>query len=697
VESTLTTLDTVRTEHTVRLICATYVHSRRSKGKNQVQTYTFRDAYDFWETVDHLAEVNHPLYLVAHNLNYDLGVLAWDVALTDRDWELKRMYNKGTTTIIRMSREKRTLIFVDNMNWFKCSLAVLGDLVGLPKLDVDPLNATDEEIARYCPRDVEIMVRAWELWFKFLDDNDMGNWAVTAPSQAMHAFRHRFLHHKLLVHRNTEAIEMEREAYRGGRTSVFYRGELHNRPVFKLDLNSAYPAAMLAYPMPTRLMFVSHHVDLADLSAWIKAHCVIAEVEVNCDRNPFPVHHHGHNVYPVGVFTTTLTTPELSYALGKGWITRIMRAAVYEAHPIFAKYIAELYAIRQGFVSDGNIVYAYLMKLMLNGLYGKFGQTASEFVEYGPVDEVLDRSITLLDPAKCTKEILYRFGQTLYTEEDQGETPSSMPAIAAHVTAYVRMRLFTLREKAGTQEVYYCDTDSLFVSTLGRERLDPEIDPTRLGALKEEDVTNRLTILSPKTYLWNDHWTRKGVPPSSSEIAPNTFRFVKFPSLRGLARRSQGSGFYTEITTRHLNYTIYDGKPRPDGWIVPLNGSDLTPSQHDDPFVDQRLWEIDTEITALRDTKRLPQSIVLTLWNYRTGQFKQGRDSRGSLVAPEYSNLDSLATELGFADLEALQEAVLYQLSIDTTIRKLTDEKTRLLHLTPPALVNSRLATELPF
>jgi len=686
VETNLNPLDANRTEHAVRLICASYLQLRKPPRHNTRVDHVLYTMGAFWDLVEKLAKPLHPLTLTAHNLNYDLGVLHWDTELMERGWQLSWIHTKGTTTIIRLKKGHCQLLFTDNMNWWHESLAKVGARMGLPKLDADPLNATDAEILPYCQRDVEIMVRAWSEWFKFLDTHDLGNWGTTVPSQAMRAFKHRFLSYKLLVHHQPEALELERAAYRGGRTSVFYQGQITGSTVHYLDIKSAYPAAMLAYDMPIRLLFVSHHIRLDELQEWLKEKCVIAEVDLCTDTNPYPVHYHGHNVYPVGEFTTTLTTPELQYALERGWITHIRRASVYARAPIFQGYVTEFYALRQRFEAEGDPVQANNMKLMLNGLYGKFGQTASDFVKMGQVDDFLTGPGTLYDQQTCTAHIVYRFGTTLYTEEETGETKESMPSIAAHVTAYVRMHLFSLRERAGAQNVYYCDTDSLFVNDCGAANLAQDLSEPGLGGLGEKGTTTDLMIMSPKTYCMDGAWTRKGIPDSAQEIAPNAFEYTTFPSLRGLARRAPETPFYTNLTVRKLYYTIYDGKPGADGWIIPLNGSDLTPPQHSDPAIDQRLWEIDMTIESLKDAKSLPQVTMLKLWNYNRGAFKRGRTVTGKLVAPEHSNLDGLASEMGFASLSALQDAVASQLAIDSEIRSLQTERRRLLTVTTQPL-----------
>jgi len=679
VESTLTPLDDARTQHTPRLICASYLRLwRNGRPPSRVDSIHYRPE-SFWDELERRATPKHPLYAVAHNLNYDLGVLAWDQTLIERGWTLAWMYTKGVTHIIRMTKDQRKIVFVDNMNWFKCSLAVLGTVVGLPKLDTNPLEATDAELLPYCQRDVEIMIRAWMDWFQFIEEHHLGNWGMTAPSQAFKAFRHRFLHHNLLVHDHAEALALERAAYHGGRTSVFWQGDLTGQIVYALDINSAYPAVMQRKVMPSRLRFYTTRVSLTELHAWLTNRCIVADVELHTDGNPFPVTQHGHNVYPIGSFRTTLSTPELQYALAHDWITHVHSAAVYEAQIIFRDFVTTLYALRQKFQAESNVVYNHMVKLLLNGLYGKFGQTASSFVDWGPVDDVFDCSMTFFDAATGKVTQLYRFGDRMYAEEDKGETSTSMPAIASHVTAYVRMWLYELREKAGRDQTYYCDTDSLFVTPLGKERLESLINPNRLGMLKVENVSDRVRILAPKCYRWGNVWTRKGVPNQAVEGPAHTFTFTRFPTLRGMATTPKPEPFCTALATRTLNYTIYDGTPSPNGWILPLRGDQITPPRFQNPQIDQRVWEIDVSLESIQTSRLLPPSEMLRLWDYRRGDFRNSHDRLGNVQSPEYSTLDDLATELGFADLANLQHAVSQQLAMDHQTHDLQAERKRLL------------------
>jgi hypothetical protein len=544
---------------------------RRGKGRRDTEQWLFfRDTNTFWDWLAKKHNRKHTLHLISHNINYDMQVLNFAQELQARGYKLTRIYNKGTTTIIRAQKPHQPLVILDNMNWFKCSLRALGDAVGLAKLDVDPLTADEDLVIPYCKRDVEIMHEAWRQWFQFIDEHDLGNWSATLPGQAFNAFKHRFMKHRILVHNDENALALEREAYRGGRTSVFYRGSLAGKRVIKLDINSAYPAAMKTTYMPIKLLFHTRHITIKELQTLLETKCAIARVTLETQEPVFPVKYKGHNTYPVGRFTTVLSTPELQHALDNCHIVSVKEAAIYEQAIIFAEYVDYFYQMKDRYKREQNWPFYMMTKLMLNGLYGKFGQRATSFREVEPGDDVIDSATILIDASGKKQGNVYRYGNQLFIEEEAGESNDSVVAIAAHVTAAVRIRLWNLIKKAGRDNVYYCDTDSLFVSEDGLRNLIDEIDPHALGKLKLEDTAEDCEILAPKTYFWHGKWTRKGIPKDALETGENAFTFDMFPSMRGIAAKGGASEYYTKKMTRTLTYTIYDGEVTEEGWVKPI-------------------------------------------------------------------------------------------------------------------------------
>ncbi len=674
VETAPVKISDTKTRHVLKLAYALYWRRRTDRDTDTLETSFFTAAEELFNFISDHTKKRATLYVFSHNLDFDFGVCNGFTQMKRLNFKLVSLYTRGMTTIIKLRRENASVIFLDNTNFFKCSLKALGEIVGLPKLEVNFDTVNDPELRTYCKRDVEIIYQARKLWYAFCDKHDLGKAGFTLPGQAFNAFRHRFMHDNMLIHGDEETVTLERASYRGGRCSVFYLGEVMTSPVYKLDINSAYPWAMKQHKIPIQHLFTSNNVTCTELQDWLTRFCVIAEVELNTTDNPFPIRQREHNIYPIGQFTTTLTTPELEYALSQAWIVKVKKAAIYKWRHCFDDYIDFFYNLKVTYQHDTNDVFRHIAKLFLNSLYGKFGQRATKFVLAGTVDDVVDEPMIIVDAGSCKRHEMFLFGDQLFVEVDEGEAHNSMVAIAAHITAYVRMHLFTLRQIAGYNHVYYCDTDSLLMDETGYQNSQPYLDPVHLGMMKVEDVSEKAVITAPKTYFFHEQWTRKGIPYKSVEIQPNVFEFEKFQSLRGLAKADPDLGYYTERSTRTLKNTIFDGKVGEDGWVLPFSIGTPHPPTEDELNLSFQISQVETELNALRQAKRISQTLMFTLWDYPRGEFRRTRTSSGGLTSIEHSRFDSLATELGFNTVDDLMSSVQAQVKIDSQINDLEDK-----------------------
>ncbi|KKK75639.1 hypothetical protein LCGC14_2871710, partial [marine sediment metagenome] len=220
------------------------------------------------------------LWIFAHNAFFDLqagGFFEW---FTAHGWELQFVYEAGLTYILVIGKGKRTIKVVSSTNYFKCSLKKLGVMVGLSKLDVHFKNVSKQDLSRYCRRDVEIVRKAIESYFGFIRRHDLGSFSMTIPSQAMRAFRHRFMPEKIWIHSVESAQKLEQAAYFGGRTECFRLGLQKGGPFVTLDVNSMYPAVMASESLPVQLVDVLDHPDVEWLEDALRDHCVVSRCQI---------------------------------------------------------------------------------------------------------------------------------------------------------------------------------------------------------------------------------------------------------------------------------------------------------------------------------------------------------------------------------------------------------------------------------
>lgn len=522
----------IRKPHDAYLLIANfYTRPKDGAAKDRYRTYYSEKRRDnflkrFWEDVDSFCRTNARTYVFAHNAKYDVQVCGGVHYLVQLGYtvtgfsdanpfiltleKLVPLDSKGKPYMIRNKYtgelepkpRKKTLIILSSTNYYSQSLASLGKIFKLPKLDfehgvkVDMSDPEDRERAiTYAKRDVEILAVAMKSFFDFIEREDLGPFARTVAGQAFTAFRHRFMEEDMIyIHDNVNALEVERRAYAGGRNECFKMGTIPGL-VTVCDINSMYPYVMKTHLYPTRLVsYWKTSTPERVLQAIQDDYLICADVRV---RTSYPIFHKREQrlIFPVGDFWTSLTTPELIQAYERGLIMDIKNVCLYEAGNIFEDYVDFFYGERLKAKENKDAIHDHLYKIFLNSLYGKFGQTNAHWDIVGEADpDEIGLAHGFVDGKNVFQKI---FGGKVFqknTDPDDQEAFNSFPAVAAHVTGYARMLIWSIMESAGLDNVYYTDTDSVFVNDEGYARLLKAgmIDSKRLGALKMEK----------KGYLW---------------------------------------------------------------------------------------------------------------------------------------------------------------------------------------------------
>ena len=155
-------------------------------------------------------------------------------------------------------------------------------------------------------------------------------------------------------------------------------------------------------------------------------------------------------------------------------------------------------------------------------------------------------------------------------KEQDDESYESFPAIAAHVTAFARRLLWKYFCQAGTAQLFYCDTDSLFVSTAGVENLEKVTDKTRLGALSHESTFDWVHIYGPKDYQTDSKRVTKGVKAKAKWLDESTIVQEQWAKLPGMLRRGDLTTPVITQVTKHLRRVYDKGTTTPDGTVLPL-------------------------------------------------------------------------------------------------------------------------------
>lgn len=441
-------------------------------------------------------------------------------------------------------------------------------MTGLEKLSLPTSWSGVDSDDEYCRRDVEIIMRAVQHWADWLVTEDMGKMTLTVASQAMQAFRHKYLSERILIDTDADALRISRAAYHGGRVECFRIGAIR-RPLYLLDINSLYPYVMATERFPLRLVATTRELSTIDVQHVLKQYLVCARVTCETVTPAIPLIVNGKLIFPVGRFDAYVSTPELQYLYEREQVLRVAEAAIYEDGRPFVSFVENLYERRIKAKTSGDLVQSGHYKLLLNSFYGKWGQNGVKWRDVGRVE---DQSIGFW---KCvnydTGAVTHwrRYNGLMQLRDTEPESAQSHPAIAAHITAYARMILWALIRQATPEHCFYCDTDSILVDEQGFERVKERISESILGGLKVVGEYQQTFIYGCKDYVLDGKRTCKGIRDQAVEIDTNTYRQDKWIGLRGALRDGRLVAPRVRLTVKRLR-RIYDkGLVGADGFVFP--------------------------------------------------------------------------------------------------------------------------------
>lgn len=533
--------------------CAIY---RRYGGKNRDEVVArdhleFTTALEFWTWASEKAAAKTKVWVMAHNWNYDAAILNTSELLPALGWECKSYINGRPPLIVSWKKDQCSMVMVDTLNYFSASLADIGSSLGIEKLEMPSSVTSLDEWKAYCWRDVEVLMHAFLGLRSFIRDEDLGCMQKTLASQSMNAYRHRFMQTKILVHKDKVILLLERNSYRGGRSEAFWYGPTDEH-LYKVDINSMYPYIMANHSFSNSLVayfpsgghrYWDHISDNQNR---------VATCLVNTPEPYYGVRHNGRLIFPTGEFFAVLTEPEIRYAERCKHLREVGDWAVYDTAPLFGDFVDFFYKKRQEYRAEGNEVYSFMCKIILNSLYGKFGQTGKVWKQTALYHWESPEAGIFID-AESGEEIYLRnrLGLTEMMCKEE-EARDSCPIIASEVTAYARDYLWELILIAGIENVRYVDTDSLILTASGYNNLSHKMDSGLLGALKLEGESDYSEFWTPKDYVFGDEIHIKGIRRTAEKIDARTYKQEMFRSWDWQLK--QGSDGYVTVSpvVKHL-------------------------------------------------------------------------------------------------------------------------------------------------
>ena len=390
--------------------------------------------------------------------------------------------------------------FLDSLKVIPLPIAAIPKAFGLPleKLEMDYVewretgHVLTQEEKDYITHDVEIAARALDAMFQ----QDMKR--ITAGSNAFHDYM-RTIGGKRRMRNWFPEPDYDRDiresgCYRGGFVGVNprYAGAIQGVGC-SFDVNSLYPSVMasahgevLPYGKPVRydgayvrdpeypvcIQFVEADFTLkADHIPCIqlKGNALFGETEYVTDSH--------------GMQTMAMTNVDLEMMFQQYDVHDIRYIRGYKfkgSRTLFKDYVDKWTEVKTKASEEGNEGMRTIAKLELNSLYGKFATNPTKVCKRPYLDDGIVKYAVL--PPET--------GEAIY-----------LP-VGAFITAYARA--FTVSAaQANYSRWVYSDTDSCYFLGL-EDPIGMEVHPTKLGAWKREHEYQRIRVLRPKTYCFEE-------------------------------------------------------------------------------------------------------------------------------------------------------------------------------------------------
>jgi len=229
-----------------------------------------------------------------------------------------------------------------------------------------------KELIEYCLKDCELTKRLGDYLFKMFKDVGV---VCNQPYSTAYLSQVYFIK-KCDIPKFSDvpyiAQKYAFEAYRGGRFEIRLRG-MYNNPLYKYDINSAYPEQIADLIDIRRGEWVE--VEKYSKKAYYGYYYIEWTPKNNLEWQPLPVQNKGVIIFPKAKMFYWVTKKELELAktLGKVKVCRGVEFYPNEIIYPFKKEIEKMYNNRLELKKQNNPL-QYVLKILMNSFYGKMIQ-----------------------------------------------------------------------------------------------------------------------------------------------------------------------------------------------------------------------------------------------------------------------------------------------------------------------------------
>lgn len=430
----------------------------------------FKQFPNISDFLDYFLKTQNRVPCYIHYLSYDGMFILQE--LIKRHIPFNIIY-KARIICIKIKIGNNKYEFRDSFSLFFSSLKQLSKDFDVEHKKLDARNFSEQFLnPEYNKFDTIGLYEILQKFFKIVD-YEVG---LTLASTSLKYFRKRYL--KVDIARNHSIINLQRNSYYGARNEIYNFNLDMDKRFYYYDINSLYPYSMLntEYPVGVLKKEKENIEDEGFSLARVKEYSEFPILPLKTTKLYFI------NGRKFGYYTNL----ELRYAQEKGAKIEVYNSfTTNKSANIFKEFVTDLYERRLIARKDNNQALALTLKLLMNSLYGKFGQAEEVRKIYFE-----DYQTELLGASP-----LNELGSA-FQKFEQKEFAHSIPLIAAYVTSKARTVLHENLEKAEFESIFYSDTDSIITDKKQFE------NSSEIGKFKLEDEITKLLLFLPKFYIF---------------------------------------------------------------------------------------------------------------------------------------------------------------------------------------------------
>lgn len=499
---------------------------------NRRKFYSGERSSELASLVESMASDEDECWVIAHNVSFDLAVTSLPFVLVNRGWVLDA-FNLGDESswwVLKLG--KRKIVITDSWSWVRCSLADAAKDIHRRKV---ALPEADDSLAAWhhrCRVDADILDHLMATIMDWWDANDLGAFGITGAACGWRTLRTKTRPKRLLVGPDGDRTDFERLSIFGGLKEVYGVGKFHDTWIADEDFVAAYTTAAAGFPLPMMPAKKWTTSDNLLTSPPPPQRDYIAEVEIVTRRPCAPVRVDDEIWSPVGTFRTTLSGPEVRYAMTVADSVRVIRHEAYRTGFALADWAAWCLQVQS---SSPDLVPPIVARVAKNWgrlAIGKFAARTSRILSERPSTHPGWHLETGHDLDSGKRIEIISIGGVERTMIKDCDGADVSPCVLSFIEGHVRVALRQMMDARDPRRLLQCNTDGWWEAGAARANSRILADVPWPFSVTRKALERSLLVRGPNHVLSPHERRYAGIPANAVGDERETMHWRDWPGLR---------------------------------------------------------------------------------------------------------------------------------------------------------------------